>query len=120
MIACVLVIARALHAGDFTMDGDNTPFELVELIRALSLAGYLAAVVWFVMKSSRRWMTLLWIVASLISVVFLGYLLILAVPRYALEIVALLGMIAMLVSAAVGWNYTRTHRRTPPPSSNKG
>ena len=116
MIACVLMIARALHAVDFTMDS----FQLAELIQALSLAAYLAVVVWALLKSSRRWMTLLRIVVSLVSVVFLGYLLTLAVPRYGLEIVGFLGIIAMLVSAAVGWNYTRTHRRTPPPSSNKG
>jgi hydrogenase/urease accessory protein HupE len=53
-------------------------------------------------------------VVSFVSVVLLGYLLSVAVPSYTLAIADLAGIIAMLVSAAVGWNYMKTHRRTPP------
>jgi K+-sensing histidine kinase KdpD len=82
---------------------------------ALPLVAYLVCVVWVVMESSKRWMALLQMVASLASVVALAYLLSRAVPSYTLAIADLAGIIAMLVSAVVGWNYMKAHRRTPPP-----
>jgi K+-sensing histidine kinase KdpD len=81
---------------------------------ALPLAAYLVCVVWVVMESSKRWMALLRMIASFVSVVLLAYLLSRAVPTYTLAIADVAGIISMLVSAVVGWNYMKTHRRTPP------
>jgi hypothetical protein len=81
---------------------------------SLLLVAYLVCVVFAVMKSSKRWMTLLWVVVSFVSVALLGYLLSLAAPDYTLAIADLSGIIAPLVSAAVGWNYMKTHRRPRP------
>jgi hypothetical protein len=82
---------------------------------ALPLVAYLVCVVWAVAESSKRWMTLLQIAVSLVSVLLLAYLLSLAAPGYTLAIADLAGLIAMLVSAVVGWNYVKRHRRSRPP-----
>lgn len=81
---------------------------------ALPLVAYLVCVVWVVMESSKRWMALLRMIASFVSVSLLAYLLSRAVPSYTLAIADVTGIISMLVSALVGWNYMKTHRRTPP------
>jgi K+-sensing histidine kinase KdpD len=83
---------------------------------ALPLAVYLVCVIWAVRESSKRWTALLWIAISFVSVLLLAYFLSLGASGYTFAIADVAGIIAMLVSAAVGWNYMKAHRRASPPN----
>ena len=78
---------------------------------------YLALVTWAIIKSNRRWMTLLWIVASLaVSVgLFAG------AAQIWPDLTDMFGHMALipslLVSALVGVNHMQSH---PRPSVGKG
>jgi hypothetical protein len=78
---------------------------------------YLALVTWAVIESNRPWMTLLWIVASLVATLglFAG------VAEIYPDLTEVLGHMALiptlLVSVLVGVNHMQSH---PRPSDGKG
>jgi hypothetical protein len=78
---------------------------------------YLAAVVWAVVESGKRWMTLLWIVVSLAAVIAMAWLLSLIWPSKAAALGDMAGFLSWL-SALVGISHMRANRRpaaTPKP-----
>jgi hypothetical protein len=81
----------------------------------LPMVAYLGAVVWAMMQSNKRWMTLLWIVAGL--AITLG--LFLAASLIWPDMATILGDIAviptLLISALAGTNHMRSHRRQTVP-----
>jgi heme A synthase len=83
---------------------------------ALPLFVYLAIVTWAIIESCRRWMTLLWIVVGLVATVGMFAMAGAIWPEEA----AVLGHVALipsfLVSALVGVNHMRSHRRKGKPS----
>jgi cytochrome c biogenesis protein CcdA len=76
---------------------------------------YLVAVIWAIVESKKRWTTLLWIVLSFAVVVSLAGLLAWMRPSLAPAFSDLAVVLAPLISAVVGWNYMRAHRRSPVP-----
>jgi hypothetical protein len=89
-------------------------------VNSILLLLYLVAAIWAVMESAERWATLLWVIVSLIALIGSGMLLCLVflslvLPRSALDFVDLAAVIGMLVSAVVGLNHMRAHRRIAAP-----
>jgi hypothetical protein len=82
---------------------------------ALPLVAYLIAVVWAIMESSQRWMTLLWIVLGLVAAIGTLFLLSLIWPFAAAILGHLAAILGFLVSAVVGLNHMRAHRRPQVP-----
>ena len=78
---------------------------------------YLVAVVWATMKSNKRWLTLLWIVVSLIATVGMFFATSLAWPYLATALGYAAVDVSLLVSALVGISYMRAHRSTAAPKS---
>jgi len=85
-------------------------------MRLITPMVYLALVTWAIMQSNRRWMTLLWIVVSLVATLglFAG-----AAENWP-DLTEVFGHMAMipslLVSALVGVNHMQSH---PRPSDGK-
>lgn len=83
---------------------------------ALPAILYIAAVVYAIGESAKRWMTVLWILVSLIAVVAGLYLLSLIWP-FGEGIFAYMALpLGFLISGFVGINHMRAHRRTPKPA----
>jgi hypothetical protein len=80
-------------------------------------AVYLVVVTWGILQSNRRWMTLLWIVVGLAATlgVFAGLAAIWPDRAGALGHTALIP--SLLVSALVGVNHMRSHRRPSAPKA---
>jgi O-antigen ligase len=96
---------------------DHKVYALTHGLSYLGLLVYLIFVVWALVRCSRRWVTLLLMIASLIA----GLLVAVGVLRYVPEIaygwgdldakLVIAQFLAMLTSAGVGWKYLKTHRR---------
>ena len=85
-------------------------------MRLITPMVYLALVTWAIMQSNRRWMTLLWIVASLMATLalFIGAA---EIWPDLTEVFGHMAMIpSLLVSALVGVNHMQSH---PRPSDGK-
>jgi hypothetical protein len=88
-------------------------------LSCFGLFAYVIFVVWAVVRSSRRWITLLLIVAGLIAGFAVGFVVLPYVPSLAYgwadldAKMVLVQFLAMLASAGVGWKYLKTHRRSP-------
>jgi hypothetical protein len=89
-------------------------------VNSILLLLYLVAAIWAVMESAERWVTLLWVIVSLVallggcvllSLVFLS----LVVPKYAPDVVDLAAVIWMMVSAVVGLTHMKAHHRIAAP-----
>ncbi|MGO9538988.1 MAG: hypothetical protein ACLPN2_00165, partial [Terriglobales bacterium] len=78
-------------------------------------AAYLVAVTWAILQSDRRWMTLLWVVIGLAATVgvFAGAAAIW--PDLAGVLGHVAAIPALLVSALLGINHMRSHRRPQVP-----
>jgi hypothetical protein len=76
---------------------------------------YLAAVTWSIIGSSKRWMTLLWVVVTLAAVLGVFGLCSLIWPSGAAIFGDLAAICGMLVSGFVGINYMRAHKRPAAP-----
>jgi hypothetical protein len=76
---------------------------------------YLVVVTWAILQSTRRWMTLLWIVVSLAATVGVFALAGAIWP----DLAGVLGHVAaipsLLISALVGVNHMRSHRKPSVP-----
>jgi hypothetical protein len=78
---------------------------------------YLALVIWAVVESKRRWMTLLWTVAGLVATLGLFFAAAEIWPDLT-EVFAHMALIpSLLISALVGVNHMQSHSR---PSDRKG
>jgi hypothetical protein len=85
-------------------------------MRLITPMVYLALVTWAIMQSNRRWMTLLWIVVSLVATLglFAGAA---EIWPDLTEVFGHMAMIpSLLVSALVGVNHMQSH---PRPSDGK-
>ena len=76
---------------------------------------YLVAVSWAILQSNRRWMTLLWTVVSLAATVGAFALAGVIWPDLAGVLGHLAAIPSLLVSALVGINHMRSHRRPQVP-----
>jgi len=81
------------------------------------LIAYLVAVTWALMHSSKRWMTLLWIVGSLAVMLSLLYAASLIWPDLAGTLGYVAAIPTLLVSGLAGINHMRTHRRPDVPKT---
>ncbi len=76
---------------------------------------YLTLVIWAITQSTKRWITLLWIISSIAVTIGVFWLLSLMLPYGA----AILGHVAlpvsMLISGLIGVNHMRANRRISAP-----
>jgi hypothetical protein len=78
-------------------------------------AAYLTAVIWAIVTSSKRWMTVLWVVAGLVAIVGVAFLCSLIWPFEAGVLGHLAAPISMLTSALAGITHMRAHKRPAVP-----
>ena len=78
---------------------------------------YLITVALTLVRSRKRWITLLWIVGGLVLVFALSMLAVLIWPDRAGGIGSLGAIFSMLVSAVLGINHMLAHRCPSPPTT---
>lgn len=81
-------------------------------MKAVPLLIFVVAVSWAISQSAKRWMTVLWIVASIAIVIVLAFVLSLAMP-YGAEILGhAAAPLIFIIPSIVGVGHARAHKRT--------
>jgi|HubBroStandDraft_2_1064218.scaffolds.fasta_scaffold57747_4 hypothetical protein len=78
---------------------------------ALSAVLYLAAVIWAIMESAKRWMTFIWILGSLAGVVAVLWLISFGWPSGTAILGHAAGILSFAISGYAGITHMRAHRR---------
>lgn len=103
-IAVALEFVTAVSVADMVFDANNSSSGFGGLL-------YIAVVVWSLLESSKRLMTAVWIVVSLFLTLGVFFVMSLIWPELAGVLGHVAAIVCFLVSALVGLNYMRAHRR---------